>query len=110
MQGAMAGFNRGRARPIQMRIGINTGPVVRGDLGARSVRRDYTVIGDTVNKANRYEANAPPGAVLISQSTYDAIRDLVVAEPLYDLKLKGVGEAVTGWVVKSIQPKSEEQP
>ena len=62
MQAAMAGFNRGRPIALRMRIGINTGPLVRGDLGSRFVRRDYTVIGDTVNRANRYESAAPPAA------------------------------------------------
>ena len=109
MQGAMAAFNEGRAVTLAMRIGINTGPVVRGDLGSRVVRRDYTVIGETVNQANRYEARAPHGAVLISQSTRDALGDRAEVREMAGLQLKGVAQPVTGYVVESIQPPPEEQ-
>jgi DNA-binding response OmpR family regulator len=105
MQAAMVEFNAGSPVKLATRIGINTGPLVRGDLGSRVFRRDYTVIGDTVNKANRYEASCPPGAVLISASTYDQVRDLVEAEALADLNLKGVDDAVTGYVVRAIAPR-----
>ncbi len=106
MQAAMAGFNEGREVKLEMRIGVNTGPLVRGDLGSRFVRRDYTVIGDTVNRANRYESKAPHGGVLISQSTRDALGDLVDAEPVPGLTLKGVDEPVVGWVVKAVRVPS----
>jgi adenylate cyclase len=105
MQAAMEGFNAGRDPRLAMRVGINTGHVVRGDLGSRFVRRDYTVIGDTVNRANRYEANCPPGRVLVSESTLEAAGGAIQADPLPGLKLKGVDEPVRGWVVKSITPK-----
>ena len=107
MQGAMADFNRGRPVQLKMRIGINTGPLVRGDLGSRVVRRDYTVIGDTVNRANRYESRAPHGGVLVSQSTYDKLRHLVVVEEVHGLELKGVTEPVTAYSVLDIAPRKE---
>ncbi|HEY8143517.1 MAG TPA: response regulator [Kofleriaceae bacterium] len=109
MQGSMEDFNRGRPVQLKMRIGINTGPLVRGDLGSRVVRRDYTVIGDTVNRANRYEARAPHGGVLISQSTYDKLAEIITAEEVHGLELKGVTEPVTAYSVLGIAPRKETQ-
>jgi DNA-binding response OmpR family regulator len=104
MQAAMPFFNEGRANPIAMRIGVNTGPLVRGDMGYFA-RRDYTVIGDTVNRAQRYESNAPHGGVLVSRSTYEVVKDWVEAEEKPGLKLKGVATPETGYVIKSVRPK-----
>jgi len=108
MQAAMPAFNIGRPVPLKMRIGINTGPVVRGDLGSRVVRRDYTVIGDTVNRANRYEMRAPPGGVLISASTRELLGDRIVVDEMPGMDLKGVVEPVTAYVVRSMRPKESE--
>ncbi len=110
MQEAMGPFNEGRAPQLRMRVGINTGPLVRGDLGSRVVRRDYTVIGDTVNRANRYESRCPVGGVMISQSTRDALGEMIQARAVPGLELKGVSEPVTGHVVESILPPREESP
>ncbi len=105
MQAAMAGLNAslppGRGA-LAMRIGINTGPVIRGDLGSRVVRRDYTVIGDTVNQANRYEARCPPGEVLVSGSTRDALGDRARVRELAGLSLKGIAEPVTAYVIEAM--------
>ncbi len=102
MQAAMPTFNAARGTQLAMRIGVNTGPVVRGDLGSRVVRRDYTVIGDTVNQANRYEAKCPHGEVLVSASTKDQLPPGSRARPLAGLALKGVAEPVTGYVVEEL--------
>ena len=86
MQAAHARVQRAAGRrPLAMRIGLNTGPLVRGDLGSRFVRRDYTVIGDTVNRANRYETRCQPGGVLISATTRDALGDLITVEEVAGL-------------------------
>lgn len=109
MQAAMPAFNEGRPVKLAMRIGINTGPVVRGDLGARVVRRDYTVIGDTVNRANRYEMNCPIGGVLISESTRAILGDTIRYETCTGLQLKGVTTPVTGYAVTHIDPVKDSE-
>jgi CheY-like chemotaxis protein/class 3 adenylate cyclase len=102
MQQALAEFNTGRPLALSMRIGINTGPVVRGDIGP-GFRREYAVIGDTVNKANRYEGNCPPGGVLVSQSTRDALGDQAIVDELTGITLKGVEGQVRAFVVKAVR-------
>ncbi len=109
MQAAMATFNAEHGTTMSMRIGVNTGPLVRGDLGSRVVRRDYTVIGDTVNRANRYEAKCTPGGVLISASTRQSIGDLITVEEVHGLTLKGVADPVTGYQVLAIAPRTAEE-
>jgi len=107
MQAALTAFNADRTIKLAMRIGINTGPIVRGDLGSKVVRRDYTVIGDTVNQANRYEQKCPHNAVLVSQSTRDVLGNIAVVREVTGLQLKGVAEPVTGYVVESIAAVEE---
>jgi adenylate cyclase len=107
MQAALETFNEGRTIKLAMRIGINTGPVIRGDLGSRVFRRDYTVIGDTVNQANRYETRCPPGEVLVSKSTREALGDRARVREVAGLTLKGVAEPVTGYVVEAITEEPE---
>jgi len=60
--------------PVQVRIGINTGTVVQGTIGAAD-RRDWTVIGDVVNTASRVEGAAPPGGFLITEATLARLAD-----------------------------------
>jgi len=74
--------------PIRWGIGVNTGPAVVGNLGSRS-RVQYTALGDTVNTAARFCANAPAYQLLIGQPTYDAVKDYIAVEMVPGVQLKG---------------------
>jgi len=69
-------------------IGINTGPVVSGNMGSPQ-KMDYTVIGDNVNLAARLEANAPAGQIWVSESTYLETCDRIDFEELPSIMVKG---------------------
>ena len=98
MQAGLTAWNAQTGNKLQIRIGVNLGPVVRGDIGSRHVRRDYTVIGDTVNRAQRFEANAPKGGVLVGEQMFLATREQVDYEARPGLQLKGVAEPVLAYV------------
>jgi class 3 adenylate cyclase len=106
MQRALAEWNRETGHDVGIRIGINTGPLVRGDIGSRHVRRDYTVIGDVVNRAQRFESKAPRGGVLVGERTYFATRERVDYEPRPGLMLKGVAEPVNAYLALGLKEKS----
>ena len=104
MQEALAQWNRETGRDMAIRIGINVGRVVRGDIGSRHVRRDYTVIGDVVNRAQRFESKAPRGGILVGERTYLATRDQFEYEARPGLALKGVPDPVNAYVVLRRKP------
>jgi len=101
MQEALKVFNKNRQPPLSLRIGINTGIVVQGDIGSRFLRRDYTVIGDNVNLAQRLESAAPPGGILISRSTYEEVQDHIGVQEIPPLSLKGKSETTPAYLVKA---------
>lgn len=88
---------------FHMRIGIHSGHVILGDIGSQHSRRDFTLIGDNVNIANRLEHLAKHDAILISHVTYKMIEDKINVIPTPPLKLKGIKEPVQAYLVKSIK-------
>jgi CheY-like chemotaxis protein/class 3 adenylate cyclase len=105
MQQSLAEYNERRAlpSPLVMRIGLNAGPVVRGDIGSRFVRRDYTCIGDVVNRAQRHEAKAPLGGVLLSRDLYPRVQQYVEVEEMTGITLKGIDHPVSAFVLKGFR-------
>jgi class 3 adenylate cyclase/tetratricopeptide (TPR) repeat protein len=77
---------------LEMRVGINTGPVVAGGPGALTV-----ATGDAVNLAKRLEEAAAPGEILIGAETHRLVRDAVEVVALEPQALKGKAEAVASW-------------
>ena len=76
-------------KEIHMRVGINSGSVIMGDIGSLLYRRDYTVIGDHVNIAARLESNAGVDSVLISDTTYNLVKDMVKVKKSIPMTVKG---------------------
>jgi CheY-like chemotaxis protein/class 3 adenylate cyclase len=105
MQQALGAYNakRNDGHPLVMRIGLNAGMVVRGDIGSRFVRRDYTCIGDVVNRAQRHEAKAPLGGVLISADLYPRVKEHVQVEEMTGITLKGIDHPVSAFVLKGFK-------
>jgi class 3 adenylate cyclase len=78
---------------LQVRIGIDSGPVVAGVIGR--AKFIYDLWGDTVNTASRMESHAPPGAIQVTQRTYDRLRDRYELRPRGTIEVKGKGPLST---------------
>lgn len=74
--------------PLLLHVGINTGHVVAGRLGA-GVAKSYSVTGDTVNTAQRLQSMAPPGEVLVGPLTHRLTRHAFSYDSLGEVSLKG---------------------
>jgi PAS domain S-box-containing protein len=73
---------------LQLGIGINTGEVVAGNIGAED-HMEYTLIGDAVNLSKRLQENAKPGQILLGQNTYKLVKDYVLVNELEPIRVKG---------------------
>ncbi|OON68917.1 adenylate/guanylate cyclase domain-containing protein [Hymenobacter sp. CRA2] len=85
----------GKKYQPQVSIGVNTGEMVSGNIGSASLKRlDYTVIGDTVNVSQRLQSVAQPGQVIITESTYELVKESFQCRPLHEVSLKNKTQPV----------------
>lgn len=89
---------------LSVRIGINTGLVVVGDIGSGKRRDTMAIVGETPNVAARLQALAEPGTVVIGESTKRLVEGLFVCEELGSRQLKGIPQPVNAY-----RPRSESE-
>jgi adenylate cyclase len=91
--------------PLEIRVGINTGHVIVGNMGSAR-RLSYTALGEPVNVAQRLESNARPGGILISARTYELLEGAVPARRLAPIRVKGIPEPLDVYEVP-VDPETE---
>ena len=88
---------------LQLRVGLNSGRVIAGDIGSGSL--GYAATGETVGFAQRMESVAPPGGVMLSESTARLVEHTVMlAEPEW-VRIKGADEPVRARRLVAIGPR-----
>ena len=107
MKTALAEFNRKSmivGRPeIKFGIGINTGNLMAGYIGS-SHTMSYSVIGDTVNTASRLCSSAQPDQILISENTWNRVKNRFDTTPLGKIHAKGKFKPVNAFAVTGVKP------
>ncbi|MEA2449589.1 MAG: hypothetical protein QOG63_1521, partial [Thermoleophilaceae bacterium] len=101
MQEAMVEVNGGLAAAhgvsFALRVGINTGEVAAGEMGA-----GYTVMGNAVNVASRLQSLAAPGTVVVGEPTFRRTADAIAYRPLDQVTLKGKSAPVGAWEAREV--------
>jgi adenylate cyclase len=95
---------RGRGYELDIGVGIAVGLASVGTVGFEG-RYDYAAIGPVTNLGSRLCAHAAPGQILISERTYGAVQDLVDAEPVGGLSLRGFRSRTVAYDVRDLKPR-----
>jgi len=83
----------GETRSMRVSIGVNCGDVVRGNIGSESLARlDFTVVGDVVNTAARYQGAAAANQILIGEDVYERVKQSFECERIGQISLKNKAE------------------
>jgi class 3 adenylate cyclase/predicted ATPase len=110
MQDKLDKFNKEQhlSNPLGIHMGINTGTVIAGEIGAAQ-SRSYTVMGDAVNVASRLEHVSETGEILVSEATYNLINRLFVFEEREPVAVKGKKDPLKIFLLKSAKDLSQTQ-
>ena len=92
-RGLKAGENLGDDKPVQIRVGINSGEVVVRAIDS-DLRLDYTAVGQTTHLAARMEQLAEPGSIVLGPSSHALVQGLVEVRSLGARAVKGLSDAV----------------
>jgi predicted ATPase/class 3 adenylate cyclase len=109
MQGALQDLSSTVEReygvPLQMSVGINTGNVIACQVGS-SLRKGYTVMGDSVNLASRIQYLAKRGEILVGETTYRAIREMFTCTKLKPFSARGKSKPVNVYKLTGTRRKT----
>jgi len=101
-------FNARFGTAFQIRIGLNSGPLVAGIIGKQKFA--YDIWGDAVNVASRMESSGLPGRIHISESTRAALGSDYECEPRGTIECKGLGQINTYFLLSKNDPFFDEVP
>lgn len=101
---------RGHEDWPRFRVGVGSGEVHAGIVGATRGHRKHGIVGDVVNLAARLQAEAPVGGVLISEETFRRLGARAVVEPQPPRTVKGKAEPVRAYVLHRLEGSSQGAP
>ncbi|GAC1468882.1 MAG: adenylate/guanylate cyclase domain-containing protein [Chloroflexota bacterium] len=85
------------AIPLSMRIGINTGQALAGEVGSAALKQ-FTLMGDTVNLASRLEQRAEAGTILVGESTYQLAKHVFEFRALPPMEIRGQSKLINAFM------------